>query len=165
MANEKNNSGGLTLTRVLNASRETVYRAFTDPAQFVQWWPPKDFDNKVFSFDLKQGGYCHFGMFMRDFSMYARFDFIEIVPPEKIIFTSVFTNEHAEPVRNPMDAGWPMEMLHVLLLSEEKGKTTLTLNVSAHNATEAEKAVFAEGFDSMRGGYGSSFDELEKLIS
>lgn len=165
MANEKNKTDELTLTRLLDADRETVYKAFCEPEQFIKWWPPKDFENKMIEFDLRPGGFCRFGMTSKDFSLYARFQFIEIVPFEKIVFSFVFTNEKGQPIPNPMDANWPMQMLHILSFTEEKEKTTLTLQVSPYNATATESAVFVEGFDSMRGGYGSSFEQLDKLLA
>jgi uncharacterized protein YndB with AHSA1/START domain len=49
----------LTLTRIVNAPRELVYRAFTDPDQFAAWWGP--FGNALprdeVEFDVRPGGY------------------------------------------------------------------------------------------------------------
>jgi uncharacterized protein YndB with AHSA1/START domain len=49
----------LALTRIVNAPRERVYRAFTDPDQFVKWWGP--FGNLLprdeIEFDVRPGGY------------------------------------------------------------------------------------------------------------
>ena len=49
----------LTLTRVFNAPRELVYRAFTDPDHFSAWWGP--IGNAVprdeIEFDVRPGGY------------------------------------------------------------------------------------------------------------
>ncbi|HNK42156.1 MAG TPA: SRPBCC domain-containing protein, partial [Flavobacteriales bacterium] len=33
----------LVLTRTLNAPRELVFAAWTDPNHLVRWWGPKDF--------------------------------------------------------------------------------------------------------------------------
>jgi uncharacterized protein YndB with AHSA1/START domain len=33
----------LTITRIYDAPRELVFRAFTDPAHIAKWWGPKDF--------------------------------------------------------------------------------------------------------------------------
>jgi len=50
----------LTLTRILNAPRADVYRAFTDPDQFATWWGP--IGNAVprdkIEFDVRPGGHC-----------------------------------------------------------------------------------------------------------
>jgi len=49
----------LTLTRLFNAPRALVFRAFTDPEQFASWWGP--FGNLLprdeVEFDVRPGGY------------------------------------------------------------------------------------------------------------
>ncbi|MEA2675688.1 MAG: hypothetical protein QOI92_2880 [Chloroflexota bacterium] len=49
----------LTLTRVFNAPREVVYRAFTDPDQFAAWWGPigNALPREDIEFDVRAGGY------------------------------------------------------------------------------------------------------------
>jgi uncharacterized protein YndB with AHSA1/START domain len=49
----------LTLTRVFNAPREVVYRAFTDPDQFAAWWGPigNALPREDVEFDVRVGGY------------------------------------------------------------------------------------------------------------
>lgn len=48
----------LALTRIINAPRERVYRAFTDPDDFAAWWGP--FGNSLprdeVQFDVRPGG-------------------------------------------------------------------------------------------------------------
>ena len=43
-------------TRVLNASRNQVIRAFREPEHFAQWWGPKGFRSTIHSFDFRPGG-------------------------------------------------------------------------------------------------------------
>src|ERR1700722_5648480 len=49
----------LVLTHIVNAPRERVYQAFTDPDHFAQWWGP--FGNALprdeVVFDVRPGGY------------------------------------------------------------------------------------------------------------
>jgi uncharacterized protein YndB with AHSA1/START domain len=49
-------------TRVVNAPREKVFRAWTDPAMLARWWGPKGFTNTFHAFDLKQEGIWEFTM-------------------------------------------------------------------------------------------------------
>ena len=55
----------LTLTRVFNAPRPLVYRAFTDPEHFSAWWGP--IGNSVpldeIEFDIRPGGYMRWHEF------------------------------------------------------------------------------------------------------
>ncbi len=43
-------------TVILDAPRELVFRAYTDPKLFVQWWGPRRYENKVEKFDSRSGG-------------------------------------------------------------------------------------------------------------
>ena len=43
-------------TVVLDAPRELVFKAYTDPKLFAQWWGPRRYTNHVEKFDIRQGG-------------------------------------------------------------------------------------------------------------
>jgi uncharacterized protein YndB with AHSA1/START domain len=43
-------------TVVLDAPRELVFRAYTDPKLFAQWWGPRQYTNTIDKFDSRQGG-------------------------------------------------------------------------------------------------------------
>ena len=49
----------LALTRIFNAPRAVVYRAFTDPDQLATWWGPigNSLPRDEIQFDLRPGGY------------------------------------------------------------------------------------------------------------
>lgn len=165
MQNEKSNPDELIIIREINAPREMVYHAFTKAEQLKHWWAPKGFDLNVLDFNLVPGGYCHYGMVSKDFTMYGRFEYLEILPVEKVIFINAFADEKGQLIRSPWDANWPLEMLHVLTLTENNGITTLTFRVSPYKATREESNIFVAGFDDMRGGYGSALQALEAFLS
>jgi uncharacterized protein YndB with AHSA1/START domain len=43
-------------TVVLDAPRELVFKAYTDPKLFARWWGPRRYTNVVEKFDVRQGG-------------------------------------------------------------------------------------------------------------
>ncbi len=43
-------------TTILDAPRELVFRAYTDPKLFVQWWGPRRYEVKIDKFDSRPGG-------------------------------------------------------------------------------------------------------------
>ena len=88
----------VTITRVLKAPRDLVWRAWTDIEQLKQWWGPEMFTNPVVEGDIKPGGVMRITMrgpkdtpFDRDFPMTKRY--VEIVPGKKL----VFENDAARP--------------------------------------------------------------------
>jgi len=74
-------------TRVIDAPRELVFRAFTDPERLAVWWGPNGFRNTFHEFDLRPGGHWRFVMHGPDGKDYENQSvFREVVEPERIIF-------------------------------------------------------------------------------
>jgi len=46
----------IVTTVTLDAPRELVFKAYTDPKLFAQWWGPRRYENKVEKFDARPGG-------------------------------------------------------------------------------------------------------------
>ncbi|MCC6698771.1 MAG: SRPBCC domain-containing protein, partial [Candidatus Hydrogenedentes bacterium] len=49
-------------TRLIDAPREKVFRAWTDPEHLARWWGPNGFTNTFHAFDMKPGGAWRFVM-------------------------------------------------------------------------------------------------------
>ena len=52
----------LHLTRVLDAPRERVFRAWTDPEELKRWWGPRGYVTRSAEIDLRAGGNYRLGM-------------------------------------------------------------------------------------------------------
>ncbi|HET8708337.1 MAG TPA: SRPBCC domain-containing protein, partial [Pseudomonadales bacterium] len=46
----------LTITRLLRAPRELVWKAWSDPNHLKEWWCPKPWVTEVRAFDMRPGG-------------------------------------------------------------------------------------------------------------
>ena len=76
----------LVSIRVIDAPRERVFRAWTDPLHLAQWWGPKGFTNTFKEFDPRPGGHWRFIMHGPNGSVYPNHSlFKEITEPERII--------------------------------------------------------------------------------
>ncbi|MDC0673593.1 SRPBCC domain-containing protein [Nannocystis radixulma] len=150
------------ITRSFGAPRELVYRAFTEAERLAQWWGPRGFTMRVQQLDLRPGGTCHYSLRATDGrEMWARFTYLEIDPPGRVVFINAFADAAGTaPVRPPFPDPWPSEILNTMTLTEKDGKTTVTLRGVPHNATAVERATFLAGHSSLQGGFGSAFDEL-----
>src|SRR6202521_4293260 len=49
-------SFGIVRTRVFDAPREMVFKAYTDPKLFAQWWGPREYTNRIDKFEARRGG-------------------------------------------------------------------------------------------------------------
>jgi len=77
----------IVTTRIFNASRERVFRAFSEPKQLEQWWGPDGFTSTIKIFELKPGGQWFIIMRGPDGTNYPSSNtFLEVVEPERIVF-------------------------------------------------------------------------------
>lgn len=77
----------IVTTRRLAASRDRVWRAWTDPSLLAQWWGPKGFRNTFHAFDPRPGGEWRFVMHGPDGTDYPmRSVFVEVTPPSRLVF-------------------------------------------------------------------------------
>jgi len=154
------------ISRVFDAPRERIWKAFTESERLMKWSGPKGFALRVEKLDLRPGGVFHYRMRSPDGrDMWGKFVYREIAAPERLVFVLSFADEQGHTARHPLSPVWPLEMLNTLTLSEQDGKTTLTLHVAPIQATEEERKTFDAGHDSMKGGFTGTFDKLESYLA
>ncbi|KAB2911371.1 MAG: SRPBCC domain-containing protein [Hyphomicrobiaceae bacterium] len=157
------------ITRVFDAPRELVWKAWTEPERLAQWWGPKGCTIRVAKLEMRPGGIFHYAMqFQPGHDMWGRFVYREIVAPERLVFVNSFSDADGGITRAPfsqLKQMWPLEVLNEVTLSEQKGKTTLTLRGRPINATEEERKMFASMHESMRQGFGGTFDKLVDCLA
>lgn len=117
-------------SKIIHASRETLYRAFLDPSALTVWLPPGEMTGTVHSFDARVGGGFRMSLYYpsseqvhrgktseREDSFTARF--VELIPPQKIVQAISFLSE---------DPAFSGEMIfEATLLAVESGKTEVTI--------------------------------------
>ena len=155
------------ITRVLDASRERVFQAFSEAERLAQWWGPAGCTIEVKKLEFRAGGSFHYCMKSPMGEMWGRFTYREIAAPERIVFINAFSDPQGEITRAPFPGFqlWPLEVLNTVTLEEQGGKTTLTLSGGPINATDEEVAMYKSGFDSMRQGFSGTWSQLESYLS
>jgi uncharacterized protein YndB with AHSA1/START domain len=142
----------LTIIRVLNAPRERVFKAWTDPKELAQWWGPKGFTNPVCEVDLKPGGALRIVMRAPDGGEYPmKGIFREIVPPSRLVFTNIAVDK---------DGNHIIEGLTTVTFADEGGKTKLTLHTSGVAMVDYA-AAYLQG---MEAGWTQSLEKLEAKV-
>lgn len=77
-------------SRLIDAPRERVFRAFSDPAHLARWWGPKGFTSTFHGFDFRPGGEWRFVMHGPDGVNYPNESvFVEVVAPERVVFEHI----------------------------------------------------------------------------
>lgn len=80
----------LVITRLLNAPRELVFEAWTDPDHIKHWWGPIGFTNTIHTMEVKKDGVWEFVMHGPDGTDYRNKSiYKEIIKPERIVFEHV----------------------------------------------------------------------------
>jgi len=78
----------LTMTRLFDAPRERVFRAFAEPEQLVKWWGPTGMRVVDHDIDVRVGGAWRTTLRAEsgnDYTMSGVYK--EIMPPERLVFT------------------------------------------------------------------------------
>jgi uncharacterized protein YndB with AHSA1/START domain len=155
-----------TLTRTFDAPRALVFKVLSSAEHMARWWGPAGWNWVKGELDFRPGGRFHYGMAMPGGpQMWGLFTYEDIVAPEKIVFRNAFSNEAGELVRHPMAPTWPLEVRNVLTLQEKDGQTMLTLMGAPYEASLIEQQTFTAGFESMRMGFGGTFDQLGAYLA
>jgi uncharacterized protein YndB with AHSA1/START domain len=121
----------MVITRVFDAPRELVWKAWTEPKYVMQWWGPKGFTAPVFKMDFRVGGKSLFCMKAPDGQEgWNAIEYHEIVPYEKIVSSMYFSDAEGNKI-DPEQLGLEDEAIegaHDVTLFEDlgDGRTKLT---------------------------------------
>lgn len=137
------------VTRVFDAPRRLVFDALTKCEHLRQWMlGPEGWTMPICEMDLRPGGKIRWGWRKEDGSEMTITGVVkEISPPERMVSTESW----GEP--------WP-EALNTLVLTEQNGKTTMTLTL-LYPSKEVRDAALQTG---MKDGMVVSYDRLEALL-
>lgn len=142
----------LTLTRVYDAPRALVFKAWTDPKLLALWWGPKMFTNPVCELDVRPGGKLRIVMRGPDGNDYPmRGVFKEVVAPERLSFTNFAVDAEDQPV---------IEGFTTVVFAEEGKKTRLTV-ITRGKAVQPVAIQYLQG---MEQGWSMSLDKLAELL-
>ncbi len=150
MANEEQ---VLVLTRVFDAPRELVFKAWTDPKRVAQWWGPHGFTNPVCELDVRPGGAILIHMRGPDGTVYPMTGiYQEVAEPERIVFTSAALDRDGNPL---------FEVLTTVTFAEQGGKTKQILRARVIKRT-AQAAPYLKG---MEAGWTQSLERLAESLA
>ena len=113
----------IVITRVFDAPRALVFKAWTDPKHLKLWWGPNGFTNPVCEADARVGGAWRIVMRAPDGTEYPCGGvYSEIVESERLVFTNIATDKEGNPV---------LDGLTTVTFVEQGNKTKLTLQTRA----------------------------------
>lgn len=152
------------ISRTFDAPRSTLWKAWTDPNIFNQWWGPKGAQVRQAKIELHPGGTNHYCMAFDGSEMWGKQVYREIQEPERLVFVNSFSDENGGLTRHPMHSAWPLEIMTTVTFQDEGAKTTVKVEWLPIDPNEEEWKTFDENRASMQQGWGGSFDQLEEFL-
>jgi uncharacterized protein YndB with AHSA1/START domain len=144
----------LALTRLIDAPREKLYRAWTDSHLLKQWFAPLPYTTPVAELDVRPGGSAFIVMRGPDGKDLPNHGvYLDVVPNQRLVSTDAYTKAW-EPSEKPF-------MTLILTFEDEGGKTRYTARV--RHWTVADRETHEKlGFHQ---GWGICADQLTALVA
>lgn len=151
----------LVITRIFDAPRELVWKAWTEPEHVMRWWGPKGFTSPVCKIDLRvDGRYLNCMRSPEGQDFWSTGVYREIVEPERIVYTDSFSDAEGNVVpasHYGLSGDFPLELQVTVTFEEHEGKTKLTLrHVGIPSGAD---------YDGAQQGWSESFDKLADKLA
>lgn len=136
----------LTISRLVDAPRAAVWRAWSEPENLEEWWCPRPRRAEFQQFDMRPGGALN--TIMRGpegEEQVVNGAFLEIVPQERIVFTTLLTGDWC-----PTEPFLPMTA--IITMTDEGAGTRYSARVLHKNAEDCRKhreMGFSEGWGAV----------------
>jgi len=139
----------LTITRIFDAPRHLVFKAWSAPEHLARWWGPSGFTLPVCEMDFRPGGAYRYCMRSPDGKEYwVRGVYREIIEPERLVLSGGW-EDAAGKVGH--------ETTTTITFEEQGGKTKLTLHNGVFESVASR--------DSHRGGWNGSIERLAEYLA
>jgi len=143
----------VVITRIFNAPRDMVFKAWTDPKQMEQWWGPHCFTNPVCELDVRPGGAWRIVMRAPDGVEYECGGiYSEVVKPERLVFTNNAYDHEGKSL---------LEGVTSVTFAAQGDKTKLTLETRMVGKVSYAAQMLA----GMEAGWNQSLDRLADLVA
>jgi len=139
----------LVITRILDAPRELVFKAWTEPDRAIRWWGPRGFTTAHYELDFRPDGAYRVCMRSPEGTEHwQRGVCREVVEPERLVFTFAWEDSEGTPGH---------ETVVTVTLAEFGAKTKLTLHQVVFETVTAR--------DLHQGGWASALECLAEYLA
>ena len=161
--NKGNEVERMVVTRIFDAPRELVWKAWTDPKYIMQWWGPKGFTAPVCEMDFRVGGKLLCCMNAPDGQLcgWNAVEYYEIVLHEKIVSSMYFSDSKGNKI-DPAELGIEHEVIdgaYDLTLFEDLGNGQTKLTFIGNDTLEGAKE------SGQMEGWIEQFDKIAEVVA
>ena len=141
----------IVLSRVFDAPRELVFKAWTEKEHFARWFGPRGFTTTIHAADMRVGGMLRFDMLAPDGKCWDnRIVFLEMKRPELLVF------DHGSDKDDD-----PNRFRVTITFDEQSDKKTVMTMRQLHPT--AERRAIGIGFGAVELGY-QTLDKLAEHL-
>ena len=139
----------LVITRILDAPRELVFKAWTEPDRAIRWWGPRGFTTAHYELDFRPDGAYRVCMRSPEGTEHWQRGLCrEVVEPERLVITFAWEDSEGTPGH---------ETVVTVTLAEFGAKTKLTLHQAVFETVTAR--------DLHQGGWASALEWLAEYLA
>jgi uncharacterized protein YndB with AHSA1/START domain len=143
-------TAGFTVTRIFDAPRERLWREWTEPERFADWFggPECEIPLSTVSMDVRPGGAWRATMFAPPGRREIRWsgEYVEVVAPERLVFTI-----------SDRPAGDEHELVIVVLTDLADGRTEMRF--------EQRGRMRPEDYERAGAGWATFFDRIDERLA
>jgi len=157
----------IVLSRVFDAPRAIVWKAYTDADRLAHWWGPRGFTTRTSSMNVQPGGDWRFVMIGPDGHEYQnRIIYVEVAEPERLRYRHAGGGD-TEPVNFEVlvtfepEAG-ASDRTRVTMRSIFPSPEALEFVVRTYGALEGGKQTFERLAEYVRGADAAATDPLDR---
>jgi uncharacterized protein YndB with AHSA1/START domain len=130
----------IVVSRMIDAPRELVFDAFTDPTHIVEWWGPDGFTTTTERMDVRPGGDWRYVMHGPDGRDYVnRVNYLEISRPDRLVYQHAGDGDTED-----------IDFTTTITFVEAGGKTQLTMRATFSDQAGRDRVV--EDYGAIEGG-------------
>jgi uncharacterized protein YndB with AHSA1/START domain len=149
------NENVITIERVFNAPKESLFAMFSNAENLAQWWGPTEWPATIVTFNFAPGGVCHYYMHGPDGTKaWGLMKIVDIKEPDMLVFKDMFSDEQGN-VSEELPQG---DITFTFV--EEDGKTTLTMTGQYGSVEDTKKLVEMQMLDGMA----DTWNQLARLV-
>jgi uncharacterized protein YndB with AHSA1/START domain len=138
---------GFTMTRVFDAPRERLWREWTEPEAFADWYggPQCEVPLDSVSMEVRPGGRLALTMMIGAREVHWHGEYLEVVEPERLVFR--ISDEPGDD---------RAELVTVELVDLGDGRTEMRLEQRGH--------MRPEDYERAKSGWGAFFDRVDERL-
>eukprot|EP01037_Dinobryon_pediforme_P015281 gene15281-15432_t len=154
-----------TITRTFAAPLDLVWECWSQPNRMAAWLGPVGAESRMLQHELAPGGIVHFSLSMDGMAKHwGKMIYREITHENRLVWEHSFADAEGNIVRHFMSPTWPLKLLTTVTFTPDGQGTKVTLEWRPIDASPEELKTFQDGMESMKMGWGGSFDQLADYL-